>query len=207
MFTSGSHGYYPKDLQVEDLFVCIKITYSKLMVKNSSQRANIHILIIVIGIVVLLGLLGFVYWKNSVNNDYTSVTTNTYSTKDWLVYEDDELPFMFKYPKDWHVVKEKGSFFLSDDKDDRIMSIRYVKMPPGLSRGVSACQIKRSNTDDHCSYIENDLVGYFYGQTKKATWTGVLNDLNADIIVELISKDEKSKSLLVGVVESIRLKQ
>lgn len=53
-----------KDLRTEGLFVCVKITYSKLMVKNSSQNGSAHAVVIIILVVVLVGALGFIFWQN-----------------------------------------------------------------------------------------------------------------------------------------------
>ncbi|MNY77382.1 hypothetical protein D3C86_2172610 [compost metagenome] len=71
---------------------------------------------------------------------------------------------------------------------------------------MSTCQVKRNTTNDHCSYINNDLVGYFYGKSNDEVWRGGLKNPEADIIVTLISKNQKTKSLLIGVAESVRPK-
>lgn len=53
-----------KDLRNEGLFVYLKITYPKLMVKNSSQNGSAHVVVIIILVVALLGALGFIFWQN-----------------------------------------------------------------------------------------------------------------------------------------------
>jgi hypothetical protein len=182
--------------------------YSMLMTKGSSNNGSAHVVIIIGIIAALMVALGLVYWKNVAtqsNNNEVSVTGDNYNSDDWSVYEDDELPFIFDYPKDWRVVKEEGAFFLLDGTSEKMISIRYVEMPPGLSRGVSVCQIKTTKTEKYCSYIDNALVDHFFGRTEDNEWRGQWSDRNADIILTLISKNQKTRSLLTDVAESIRL--
>jgi type II secretory pathway pseudopilin PulG len=61
-----------KDLRAEGLFVCLKIMYSRLMVKNSSQNGSAHVVVIAILVVALLGALGFIFWQNFVNTQKTN---------------------------------------------------------------------------------------------------------------------------------------
>lgn len=178
-----------------------------LMTKGSSNNGSAHVVIIITIIAALMAVLGLVYWKNVAtqsNNNEVSVTGDNYNSDDWSVY-DDELPFIFDYPKDWRVVKEEGALFLLDGTGEKMISIRYVEMPPGLSRGVSVCQIKTTKTSKYCSYIDNGLVDHFFGRIEDNEWRGQWSDRNADIILTLISKDQKTRSLLTDVAESIRL--
>ena len=179
---------------------------------NSRIQGSANIVIIAILVTVIIGSLGFVYWKNNtkkenIGNSGLLTVKGLRSTEDWVVYENDTLPFIFDYPKGWLVAQEEaGVFSLSDSTDRKIMSIEYVKMPRGMTRGVALCQVKSVKTNQYCSYINNELVGHFFGQAEDYVWRGVLNKQNADIVLTLISKGQKSKNILVGVAESMRLK-
>jgi hypothetical protein len=179
--------------------------------KNSRTQGSVTVVIIVILVIAVIGALGLVYWKNnaekeSIGNNGLLTPDSLRNTEDWLVYEDDVLPFIFDYPKDWRVTQEAGVFSLSDGTSRKNMSIGYVEMPRGLARGVALCQVKRDGANESCSYIDNELVGYFFGRVEDDVWRGVLREQNADIILTLISKDQKNKNILIGVAESIRLK-
>lgn len=193
------------DLQTEGLFVC----YNNHMIHSRTQRRATIIIVILVTSVV--GVLGLGHWKNNTERETVSnrgllTMEDSRNTEGWLVYENDVLPFIFDYPKDWRVNQEAGAFSFLDSTNRKNMSIGYVKRPRGLARGVSVCQVRQDNANEHCSYIENEMVGYFFGQDEDDAWRGVLKEQNADIILTLISKDQKNKNILVGVAESIRLR-
>lgn len=161
--------------------------------------ALITILILVIGLVTWIG---FDEYKNSINRD--GYIPEDRKTGEWLTYKEGTWPFIFDYPKNWIITEEKGALYLSGLEDEVIMSISYVKMPPGLSRGVSLCQVKRSDIEGRCSYIDNDFVGHFFGVTDTNEWTGVLKNPDADIRLKLISKNKQNRDLLMSVANSIQ---
>ena len=98
-----------KDLRTEDLFVCLEITYSRLMVKNSSQNGNAHVVVIIILVVALVGVLGLIFWQNFIYEDSVAPKTGTISqikTEDdpyegWNICHDKGVGIIFKYPLDW----------------------------------------------------------------------------------------------------------
>lgn len=174
------------------------------------QSLNNKYIVTILSLLVVAGLLilgwGNIISNNRVSNDSTSILTNNSTTDGWLVLESDSVPFVFNYPNEWQVIEQvEGNFILSDNVDEKILSIRYVKYPRGMARGVSVCQIEQSENRE-CSYINNNSIGQFYGLTKNNTWTGELRDQNASIILTLISKDPEKKDQFMGVAESIKLK-
>jgi len=80
------------------------------MIKNSlKQSRNAHVVIIII-LVVVLGLLGFVFWQNLIKSDNTQPTTNNTpetsldqedQNSDSLSYSSKVIGIKFDYTKDW----------------------------------------------------------------------------------------------------------
>lgn len=86
------------------------------MIKNSSkQSGSAHIIIVIILVIVLLGTLGFVFWKNYMNKDDTKkVETGTSAKRDdaqkpitYKTYQTDTHPVSFKYPDTWSLENAK----------------------------------------------------------------------------------------------------
>ena len=82
------------------------------MINNSQKQSGNTVAIVIILVIVLLGVLGFVFWQNVTNKKPDTSATPTANTetvdpyKDWNTYESINNKYSIKYPKNWLALKE-----------------------------------------------------------------------------------------------------
>jgi len=122
------------------------------MIKHSKQSGSTHVIIIVILIVALLGTLGFVFWKNYINqegpkdvahNDSpTKVETKKTPYDGWLSYSLKREKFNFKYPASWALTDRSATagecMPNAQNCPDRSYDYASLVSPTGLEMGISA---------------------------------------------------------------------
>lgn len=150
----GSKIIILKDLRTEDLFVCLEITYSRLMVKNSSQNGSTHVVVIIILVVALIGVLGYILWTNFLApKDEVSqqvVTSSKDSSgqvnepddiyKDWKSYKLEREGLSFRYPATWSLEDNSQTAWEckpnAQNCPDKSIDIVNLSSTTGLQMGI-----------------------------------------------------------------------
>jgi hypothetical protein len=96
--------------------------------KITSQKGSAHIIVTIILVVMLLGVLGFVFWQNFVNKSTNTQPAPSTETEEniskevtYKTYQTDTHPISFQYPEAWSIENEK-----SDDQSGFFRSLSIV---------------------------------------------------------------------------------
>lgn len=160
-----------------------------------NRREGISLFILVF---LAIATLTFIFWKSNSQLHQTPL-----STKDWVTYSDQDIPFSFDHPKDWSISKDKKEYSViltASDKNTKeaMLSIRYQKrIPGGITDGASVCH----GRNPRCDYISSSLAT-FSRPKNDPTWTGYIS--RDRIFITLIKQDENSEKQLIEIIESIR---
>jgi len=179
------------------------------MIKASSkQSGSTHVIIIVILIIALLGTLGFVFWKNYINKG-TPKSVVYQTPKSWVVYKEDDVPFVLEYPSSW--VIEKGSIktnktnetshatLKAQDKTKReLLSIEYSREPE-FSAGGTGCQI--NSKSPNCLFLSNAISEGFLNK-RDGVWIGQGKGSSELFVLRSYTDEQTTQT----IIESLRKK-
>lgn len=158
------------------------------------EQGSIHLTTIVIAGLVLVGTVGFLFLKNTLqrseggSSQSKSTELSDYKKpSDWLTYKDADLAFTFDYPNTWSVDKKKEETENPSKSVQRIYKVvtitgakkvdesQTIKITYSIgspwSDGVSICV---ASTSKRCKKIVNSVcAGYLYAdENGEVSWSG-----------------------------------
>lgn len=166
----------------------------------SKQSGGAHVIIIVVLVAILVGALGLVFWKSYINKE---------TPKSWVVYKEDDVPFIFGYPNSWVIEKDSMEKNKSnstshvilkahDTTKREVLSIEYSR-DPEFSAGGTGCQINPKSPN--CLFLSNAISEGFLN-TREGVWIGKGKG-SSELFVLRSYVDEQTTQTLI---ESLRKK-
>lgn len=74
---------------------------------ESQQSGFAHTVLISGLALALIGVLGFIFWFNIIQPKLNESQNQVSSSSDWLTYSDEDIPYVFDYPKSIQFIKNK----------------------------------------------------------------------------------------------------
>lgn len=149
------------------------------MEKNSIQNGfSVGLIIVIIAVFLAVACIGWRVWESGQPNSKTAsneaaqsankndaATTNDGDTQQWSTFEDERLPFTFKYPNDWKVAVESYSAnpfsasisLQTPDASFREEPIGSTTVIGGAEVKVDAATTSYNKIDDQFSDSQNIL--------------------------------------------------
>jgi hypothetical protein len=152
------------------------------MIKTSSrQSGSAHVIIVIVLVAVLVGMLGFVFWKNYMNKDTLKSINNKNTQSEveaeeapydgWHSYSLKREGLDFKYPSSWKLTDRSvtAGECMPNAQNCPGQSMDYVSLvsPSGLEMGISTgennnvTRVKGQGcpaAQDVCTQYESNLV-------------------------------------------------
>ncbi len=157
------------------------------MIKPSlNEKGSAHIVIIVILVVVLIGVLGFIFWQNFINKEAANVAETSTGDNEtevdkyagWNTYTSERDGYGIKYPEDWIAISETdndGPYIRNFEPTSETARTGY---PDGY---INLRVLKEENNTDFKTRTSFSTTEWYETLGKEQVQTGAVGYLPDDV--------------------------
>ena len=196
-------------------------------ISKNKQLGSAHLGIIVVAAVLLIGVVGYLFWSNFVKTAPAPTGSSNVresadkvvlkpvqdnvgtSTDGWLTHTSDKIPFTFKYPSNWKVVDRYQSpkivtftVYKNYERSDQVVMINIAYHTKEGS-GSAPDDCGDLPAESKCVIVSNQFItGYLFEDRGDLLWTGGRKD--GDVISLEDGEGVVDRADFIGVAKSIQ---